>query len=110
MICPSSARTIPSSSAAARLEVVVDDAVVEVALRGQLLLGDLQPRVDRLGGVGAARLEALAQDRRVGRRDEDLDRLAASPPAPGWAPWTSISSTTEWPASSRRSTSERSVP
>ena len=27
-----------------------------------------------------------------------------------WAPWTSISSTTEWPASSRRSTSERSVP
>ena len=42
-------RTIPSSSPAARLEIVVDDAVVEVALRGELLLGDLEPRVDRLG-------------------------------------------------------------
>ena len=39
------------------------------------LLGHLQALVDRLGGVGAAARQALAQDRRVGRGDEDLDRV-----------------------------------
>jgi hypothetical protein len=41
------------------IEVVVDDAVIEVVLRAQLLLGDLKAFVDRLGRVGAASVESL---------------------------------------------------
>ena len=52
---PSSARTIPSSSPARALEIVVDDPVGELVLGGQLLLGDLEPGVDR---VGASRCRA----------------------------------------------------
>src|ERR1700749_1639351 len=59
------------------VEVVVDDAVVEVALLGELAFRRLEPAVDRLGGVGAAAAEALAEDRLVGRGDEDLDRVGA---------------------------------
>ena len=49
--------------------------MVEIALRGQLLFGDLEPLVDRLRRVGAAAGESLAQDRRVRRGNEDLDRV-----------------------------------
>jgi hypothetical protein len=57
------------------VEIVVDDEEVEVVLGAQLLLGDLEAFVDRLGGVGAAAAESLAEDGRVGRGDEDLDRV-----------------------------------
>ena len=72
---PASARTICSSSPAARSRLVVDDPVVEVALHGQLLFGGFEAGVDRLGRVGAPALQPAAQVGRVRRRDEDLDRL-----------------------------------
>ena len=64
------------------VEVVVDDAVVEVVLGAELLFGDLEAFVDRLGGVGAAADEALAEDGLVGWGDEDLDRVG-----PSWRTW-----------------------
>ena len=58
------------------IQIVVDDEEVEVVFRSELLLGDLEAFVDRLGGVGAASTESLAEDSWVGRGDEDLDRVA----------------------------------
>ena len=46
------------------LEVVVDDAVVELVLGGELLRGDREPGLDRLGAVGAARLAAARRSAR----------------------------------------------
>ena len=57
------------------VEVVVDDQVVEVVLGAELLFGDLEAFVDRIGGIGAAADESVAQDGLVGRCDEDLDRV-----------------------------------
>ena len=78
------------------LEIVVDDAVVEVALGGQLLLGDLEPGVDRLRRVGAA---AGRRSRRTAGSGGAMKIWTESGFAARtcWAPWTSISSTTEWP-------------
>ena len=68
-------RTMSASSRGGPVDVVVDDRVRELALRRELLLRHPQPRLDRLGVVGAAALQPPPQVGRIGRRDEDLHRL-----------------------------------
>ena len=62
------------------VEVLVDDDVRELGLRGDLLPGDLETPLDLIGVVGRAAQQALAQRLVRGRRDEHLDRLLAGSP------------------------------
>ena len=83
--------------------------MVKVALGGELLFGGFEPGVDRLEESVPRALEPTPQGLGSGGAMKIWTESGFA--ARTWrAPWTSISSTTEWPASSRRSTSERSVP
>ena len=110
MIVPSSVAHDPLQLVGGAAEIVVDDAVVEVPLGGQLLLGDLEPasRSPRPSRCPGARSRSRSTAGSGGAMKIWIESGFAARTC--WAPWTSISSTTECPASSRRSTSERSVP
>ena len=54
---------------------VVDDHMPELVTGGELCLGDLEAPCDRIGILGAARRQALAQLLERARRDEDRHRL-----------------------------------
>ena len=73
---PSSARTIPSSSPAARSRSSLTTRWANSSWAASSSSATSSRASIASGAVGAAAVEALAQDRRVRRRDEDLDRLA----------------------------------